>query len=72
MTQLERTLASAVSAALEALEAGDQRHAVEILLSAQEEGRRLVQLVCPECDLDCRFPGQLEEHRARVHGVAAA
>ena len=61
----------AITAALDALEAGDQDHAVAILLGALEDspvsdphGRRRP---CPECGPPLRWPGELEHHRRVSH-----
>lgn len=67
----DNRLRVAITAALEAVEAGDQALAVEILLGALEDGlvcdpedrRRR----CPECGLGPLWPGQLEQHRLVVH-----
>jgi hypothetical protein len=64
----------AIVSALEALEAGDTRLAVDILLGALEElddgpasgGRR--RAVCPHCRVAFRWPGLLDQHLTVVHG----
>jgi hypothetical protein len=57
-----------ITAALEALEAGDVRHAEAILLGALEDGPTERGGKCPECGLGFEWPGQLDEHVGRVHG----
>ena len=61
-------------AALEALEDGDVGGAVETLLALVEDGgpEALPQLPCPECGLDCHWPGRLEAHLLNVHHVELA
>lgn len=60
--------ALAIAAALEALEAGDIRHAEAVLLGALEDGPTARGHKCPECGLGSEWPGQLDEHIGRVHG----
>jgi hypothetical protein len=67
----------AIVAALEALEAGDTRLAVDVLLHALEElddgptvGRRRPR--CPHCQLAFRWPGLLDQHLELVHWQEAA
>lgn len=60
--------ALAITAALEALEAGDVRHAEAVLLGALEDGPTERGCRCPECGLRFRWPGERDEHRGRVHG----
>jgi hypothetical protein len=61
----------AITAALEALEAGDQREAVAILLSALEDGPERTRgdaCKCSVCGQGFEWPGQRDAHVARVHG----
>jgi hypothetical protein len=58
----------AITAALEALEVGDVRHAEAVLLSALEDGPTERRCKCPECGLGFEWPGQRDEHVGRVHG----
>lgn len=67
MTTRERVLASAVAAALEALDAGDHRHAVEVLLAVQEDVGRAKRLCCPVCGLTFPHPGPRDQHVWVVH-----
>jgi hypothetical protein len=62
----------AIVAALEALEAGDRDYAESILLSTlEDEHREQRRRRCPECGLDCLWPGRLADHRRQIHQVAA-
>jgi hypothetical protein len=58
----------AITAALEALEAGDARHAETVLLGALEDGPTERGCKCPECGLGFAWPGLRDEHVGRVHG----
>ncbi len=64
---------AAIVSALEALEVGDQAYAVEILLSALEDGptaqRR--QHEC-HCGRSFNWPGERDEHRRVAHLEEAA
>jgi len=62
----------AIVAALEALEAGDQAYAVEILLGALEDGPSDRPYVCEACGLGFQWPGQLDHHQRFSHWQAAA
>jgi len=62
----------ALIAALEALEAGDTRLAVDVLLGAVEEidnrpARNSKRPACPSCRLAFEWPGQVEDHLRLVH-----
>jgi hypothetical protein len=60
---------AAMIRALEALEAGDQSAAADVLLAALEDvgsGRRRVS--CPICGLAFTWPGERDGHVARSHG----
>lgn len=50
----------------EALEDGDLELARKTL-AALEADLRPRRVVCPECGLDCRWPGLLDEHLRAVH-----
>jgi hypothetical protein len=52
----------AVIIALEALEVGDQRQAVAILLAALEDGPTLVRAFCPYCNRGFEWPGLRDAH----------
>jgi hypothetical protein len=67
VTTRERVLASAVAAALEALDAGDHRHAVEVLLAVQEDVGKAKRLRCSDCSMTFPWPGSLDEHLRVVH-----
>lgn len=69
---------------LDALEDGDARYAVDVLLSALEDvdsmdapavssstahGR--LRYRCDRCGHRCQWPGELHDHRFRVHGVTS-
>jgi hypothetical protein len=62
--------ALAVSATLEALEAGDVRYAQAVLLGALEDGPTERGCKCPDCGLGFEWPGQRDEHIERVHGFS--
>jgi hypothetical protein len=62
----------AVVAALEALEAGDQALAREILLGALEDGPSERRFTCPDCSASFEWPGLLEQHRQLAHDYEAA
>lgn len=67
------SLRLAVVVALEALEVGDQRYAVDVLLGAlEDDGPPSPRLLCPRCRLDCHWRGRLEAHLRNVHGMAEA
>lgn len=66
--ELERHRAGAWSA-LEALEAQDVPRAERILRSLVEDVRAPRQILCPECGLDCTWPGRLEDHLRIVHAT---
>jgi hypothetical protein len=55
-------LRAAMTAALEALEAGDPGEAAAILRSALQRPRRR-RRVCDFCGLSFQWPGQLEDHQ---------
>ena len=57
----------AIVAALEALEDGDQRHAVEILLAALEDVPRPVGVRCGTCGLRFEWPGLLDHQQRFSH-----
>ena len=62
-------LASAL-AALDALRDGDARLVEAILLDVVGgEGTAAPELACPVCGIDCRYPGQLDNHLRVVHWV---
>jgi hypothetical protein len=63
----ERVLASAIAAALEALDAGDQRHAVEALLAVQEDVGKVMRLRCSACGMTFPWPGARDDHLRVVH-----
>jgi len=66
-------LRAAITAALEALDAGETRYACEILLSALEDGPTARRYSCEVCAVPFEWAGQLAEHVDRVHdGEAAA
>jgi hypothetical protein len=67
VTTLERVLASVVAAALEALDARDHRHAVEVLLAVQEDAGRVRRLCCPVCGMTFPWPGARDQHLLVVH-----
>lgn len=55
----------ALVAALEALEVGDQRLAVDILLAAiEDDGERVERVRCDACGLGFTWPGLRAAHRA--------
>jgi hypothetical protein len=56
----------AIVAALEALDAGDTRYAVEILLGALEDGDTWKPCRCA-CGVGYRWPGELDAHRVALH-----
>jgi hypothetical protein len=62
----------AIVAALEALEAGDQWGATEILLSALEDGPSECPYVCETCGLGFEWPGPLDHHERFSHWREAA
>jgi len=61
-----------IVAALEALEVGDQAHAVEILLGALEDGPTTRPYPCRSCGLAHEWPGLRDAHEARCQARAAA
>lgn len=62
------SLRGAITVALECLEVGDQAGAVDVLLAALEsDGPNVSSTPCPECGIDCEWPGRLEAHLLRVH-----
>jgi hypothetical protein len=67
VTTRERVLASAVAAALEALDAGDERRAVAVLLAVQGDVGRAKRRCCSACCLTFPWPGALAEHVRVVH-----
>lgn len=66
--ELERHRAGEM-AALEALEVGDVGYAIDVLLALVESGGPEPVLRCPDCWLDCHWPGRLDVHRMNVHRV---
>jgi hypothetical protein len=52
----------AIVAALEALEAGDQAYAVEILLAALEDGPVVYRCECQHCGARFEWAGLLDRH----------
>lgn len=70
MMELERHRSGEWSA-LEAIEAGDVDGASGILLALVDDGgpAEPPHLPCPECGLNCRWPGRLEQHLLIVHNV---
>ncbi len=63
---------AAIYSALEALEVGDVRLAVEILLTALEDGDVERRLRCEGCGARFAWPGELDHHRRFSHWQAAA
>jgi predicted ABC-type transport system involved in lysophospholipase L1 biosynthesis ATPase subunit len=57
----------AIVAALEAIEAGDIALAVEILLSALEDGARELRSRCPVCGQAFEWPGLRDAHVLAAH-----
>lgn len=64
---MRAALILAVVSALEALEAGDQNLACEILLSALEDGPRERRYVCPDCGVLYEWPGLRQAHQLAAH-----
>lgn len=63
----------AIVAAVEALEAGDTRLAVEVLLDALEESDRPAKRhACPRCGVPFAWPGQVDAHLRVVHAWSEA
>jgi hypothetical protein len=62
-----RALRGAIHVALEALEVGDQEHAVAVLLGALEDGPAKRPLTCPHCPWAGRWPGELDHHQRFAH-----
>ena len=72
------TLAGVVRAR-EAIEDGDVRFAAEILYDLEEDlagalfcSTAVEQFRCPDCGATFAWPGELADHRDRVHWQAAA
>lgn len=61
-----REILTRIVRAREALEDGDLGLA-RTSLAALEADLRPSRAVCPECRLDCRWPGLLDEHVRTVH-----
>jgi len=59
-------LRAAIAAALESLDAGDQREACSILLAALDGGPRKARATCEVCAVPFEWPGQLDAHQ-RLH-----
>lgn len=60
----------AIVSTLEALEEGDSRLAVEILLAALEaDGEYVVRCHCRFCGASFQWPGELDHHRRFAHGL---
>lgn len=63
----------AIVHALDALEAGDTRLAVEVLLGALEESDRPAKRhSCPRCGVPFAWPGQVDAHLRVVHATGEA
>jgi hypothetical protein len=65
-------LREAIVKGVEALEDGDEIYAGAILRNAIEEfdGEPIyAALLCPQCGLDCRWPGLLDHHLRFVHDI---
>jgi ribosomal protein S7 len=61
---------AAIIQALEAIEAGNQREAVDILLAALEDsGPRVTRARC-ECGYEAEWPGLLWQHRCPMERAA--
>jgi hypothetical protein len=58
-------LRTAIAAALEALDAGDQREATSILLGTLEDGPMEQPFSCSGCGRSFAWPGLLHEHELR-------
>jgi hypothetical protein len=67
VSRRERVLASAIAAALEALDAGDQRRAAEVLRAVQEDAGREERLRCSVCSMTFPWPGEKDDHVRVVH-----
>lgn len=65
-------LRAAITAALEALDAGETRYACEILLSALEDGPTARRYSCEVCAVPFEWPGELEAHLDHHHRKDAA
>ena len=65
-------LRAAIAAALESLDAGDQREACSILLAALDCGPRKARATCEVCAVPFEWPGQLEDHLNHHHRKDAA
>ena len=63
---------AAVTAALDALEAGDRRLAEAILFGDPEDAKQTATRSCPQCGLDCQWPGRLADHLRVVHWIEDA
>jgi len=59
---------TALVSALEAHDAGDQAYAVEVMLSALEDGTAARRFACPKCPNTYEWPGLLAKHRLLIHG----
>jgi hypothetical protein len=65
-------LRTAIVTALESLEAGDQRAAVDTLLAVLEDApTRARRLSCPRCRVTFCWPGELEHHALVMHDCEA-
>jgi hypothetical protein len=63
----------AIVHALEALEAGDTRLAVAVLLGALEESDQTAKRhACPRCGVPFAWPGKVADHLRVVHDWAVA
>ncbi len=60
-------LRAAIYCALEAIEDGDVRLAVDILLAALEDGDVERRLRCEGCGARFAWPGELDHHRRFSH-----
>jgi hypothetical protein len=66
------SLRGAVIRALEALEAGNQWEATDILLAALEDVDVPRRIACPRCDVRFCWPGELDHHLRFSHRSEAA
>jgi hypothetical protein len=64
--------ALAITAALEAIEAGDVDLCTSILLGAGEDGPSDRRALCAACGQSFQWPGERDAHIARVHGFEEA
>ena len=68
MTPEERRYRETLIRVDEALEDHDVRHARRLIAVALEPPAQTRKLTCEECGLKVRFPGELVDHLAWIHG----